>query len=80
MREDRRRGKLGMPIKIDAYILWLLTPKVFILLDIFLLFLKIFFIFVEQFIEPDTLYGSLVVVAGFAAKLIISPLFICGKA
>ena len=69
-----------MPIKIDAYILWLLTPKVLLLLDIFLLFLKIFFIFVEQFIEPETLYGSLVVVAGFAAKLLISPLFICGRA
>ena len=69
-----------MPKQIDSYILWLLTPKVLLMLDIFLLFLKLFFVFVEQFIEPDTLYGSVVVVVGFGAKLIISPLFMCGKA
>lgn len=75
----KRKMRLGLPLDIDQYILWLLTPKILLILDIYLLFLKIYFIFVEQFVKPDSLTGSLVVLAPFAFKLMIPPCFLCGK-
>jgi hypothetical protein len=57
--------------------MWMLTPKVLFLLDIYLFFVKAFFAFIEQFIAPDTLYGSLIVVAMFAIKVPASCCFLC---
>ena len=71
--------KFGLPFDLNQYILWLLTPKALILLDIYVFFVKIFFCFVEQFIKPDTWYGSLIVVAVFGIKIPISVCFICAR-
>lgn len=71
--------KFGLPYDMNQYILWMLTPKALILLDIYCFFLKIFFIAVEQFIKPDTWYGSLIVVAVFGIKIPSAACFLCGR-
>lgn len=62
---------------MNQYLVWLLTPKVLFLLDIYLFCIKAFFVFIEQFIAPDTLYGSLIVVAVFIIKIPASCCFLC---
>ena len=69
----------GLPNEVDSYVLWVLTPISLLVLDVFLLFLKLFFVFVEQFIEPDTWWGSFIICAAFLLKLAIPPFFLCAR-
>ena len=83
-RSKSRKGVLqqmrdGLPNDVDSYVLWILTPISLLVLDVFLLFLKLFFLYVEDFLKTDTWVGSFIIIGAFVLKLGIPPFFMCSR-